>query len=105
MTRSEFEELQVRAASSGTSLKKFLRNEGIAYSTYNYWNKKIKAEARSFPLAPISIRSESGVYRGDRAMTGIDLPGVTLAFPNGLKAHFGIGSEAVLIEVLTQSIP
>lgn len=37
-------------------------------------------------------------------MAGVELPGVTLAFPNGVKAHFGRGSEAVLMEVLSQSM-
>lgn len=41
MTKSEFQELQARAASSGTTLKDFIRAEGVAYSTYNYWYKKI----------------------------------------------------------------
>lgn len=58
MTESEFQELQVRAACSGTTLKEFLTLEGVKYSTYNYWSKKIKAEEASQPIAPISIRKE-----------------------------------------------
>ncbi len=102
MTKSEFQELQLRAASCGTTLKEFLRAEGVAYSTYNYWCKKTKSEAETLPIAPISIRSDS--YTTSMAMTGVDLPGVTLAFPNGVKAHFGRGSEQVLMEVLTKSM-
>lgn len=104
MTKSEFQELQVRAASSGTTLKEFLRAEGVAYSTYNYWCKKSKAEAEPMPIAPISIRAESHMSSASVSMAGVDLPGVTLAFPNGVKAHFGRGSEQVLMEVLSKSM-
>ena len=37
-------------------------------------------------------------------LSGVGVPGVTLAFPNGLKAHFGRGSEMVLMEVLNRSL-
>lgn len=104
MTKSEFQKLQLRAATCGSTLKAFLRSEGVAYSTYNYWRKKIKSETECLPIAPISIRHESGDAAHPIAMTGIDLPGVTVAFPNGVKAHFGRGSEGILLEVLSQSM-
>ena len=104
MTKSEFQELQFRAASCGTTLKEFLRSEGVAYSTYNYWSKKIKAEADPMPMAPISIRKRPAAMEAAVSMAGVEMPGVTLAFPNGVKAHFGRGSEAVLMEVLSQSM-
>lgn len=104
MTKSEFEELQVRAASCGTTLKEFLHVEGVAYSTYNYWNKKLKMEANPMPIAPISIHKPTVALAESGSMAGVELPGVTLAFPNGVRAHFGRGSEAVLMEVLTQSM-
>lgn len=81
MTKSEFQNLQSRAASSGATLKVFLRSEGVAYSTYNYWSKKLKAEAESLPIAPISIRHQEHKTDKENAMTGVELPGVTLAFP------------------------
>ena len=91
MTKSEFQDLQQRAASSGTTLKEFLRGEGVAYSTYHYWCKKVKAEAETLPIAPISIRHRERMTTGEYAdsMSAVDLPGVTLAFPNGVRAHFG----------------
>lgn len=104
MTKSEFQELQVRAASCGTTLKEFLRCEGVAYSTYNYWCKKLKAEAEPMPVAPISISKPSESVPETVSMSGVELPGVTLAFPNGVRAHFGRGSEGVLMEVLSQSM-
>lgn len=104
MTKSEFQDLQVRALSSGLPLTKFLSSEGVAYSTYNYWCKKLKAESEPMPIAPISIRKEHYPASQGVSMPEVELPGVTLAFPNGVKAHFGRGSEAVLLEVLTQSM-
>lgn len=54
------------------------------------------------PIAPISIRKSSGATPEAESMPGVELPGVALAFPNGVRAHFGRGSEAVLMEVLSQ---
>lgn len=104
MTRSEFQELQSRAITCGTTLKAFLLAEGIAYSTYNYWSKKIKAEAATLPAAPITIRRESCAGPEPLPVSGAELPGVTLAFPNGVRAHFGCGSERILMDVLNQSM-
>ena len=55
-------------------------------------------------MAPISIRSESRPVADDPSLSGVGVPGVILAFPNGVRAHFGRGSESVLMEVLTQSM-
>ena len=77
MTREEFEALRNRVKASGETLKTALKAEGIAYSTYNYWCKKLEAERQKHPIAP---------------------------FPNGLKAHFGQGSETLLMEVLNRSL-
>ena len=40
----------------------------------------------------------------DPFLSAVGIPGVTLAFPNGVRAHFGRGSESVLMEDLTQSM-
>lgn len=64
----------------------------------------MKTEAESLPMAPISIRHHERLTDKGNEMSGVELPGVTLAFPNGVKAHFGRGSESVLMEVLSQSM-
>ena len=92
MTRIEFEELQQEHASSGMSLKSFLKKIGVAYTTYHYWSKKVKSERESMPIAPIVLKSAEP----EKALPSLDagsLPGVMLAFPNGVRAHFGQGSE------------
>ena len=103
MTREEFEALRNRVKTSGGTLKSFLKAEGIAYSTYNYWRKKLEAEKREHPIAPITIRERQRDI-AENILPGVGLPGVTVAFPNGLKAHFGQGSEGVLMEVLNRSL-
>ena len=54
-------------------------------------------------MAPITLR-DGGRYGSANILSVIGLPGVTLAFPNGLKAHFGEGSEMILMEVLNRSL-
>ena len=104
MTKSELQDLQRRAVSSGTTLKSFLQSEGVAYSTYNYWCWKMKTESEVLPIAPISIRSDSSGIPDTADMPDVDVPGVLVAFPNGVRAYFGRGSERVLMEVLSRSI-
>lgn len=107
MNKMEFEELQRKFNTSEMTLKLFLKGEGVSYSTYNYWRNKINAEdkATSMPMAPIALQSTQNGAASPSSLNGIvDLPGVTLAFPNGVRAHFGSGSECVLMEVLTKSM-
>lgn len=105
MTKIEFEGLQHKFQSSGKTLKAFLKGEGIAYSTYNYWSKKLRDESVSLPIAPIELHEHRDSHQsGDISLGSVELPGVILAFPNGLRAHFGRGSEGMLMEVLTKSM-
>ena len=103
MTREEFIELQSDQQKSGLSLKSYLQQIGTCYSTYNYWRKKYCcAEDQSHELAPISFRpsspSSGSVFTGDVPS------GATLLFPNGLRAHFGAGSEDLLRELFDKSL-
>lgn len=105
MTKLDFKELQHKFQTSGKTLKAFLREEGIAYSTYNYWRQKLRDEAVTLPIAPISLHESQNTCATEEMPTlGIELPGVTLAFPNGVRAHFGRGSEGILMKVLTKSM-
>ena len=103
MTREEFLELQSAHQSSGLSLKLYLQQIGVGYSTYNYWRKKyLSPSEASHALAPISFRSSSS---SPSSFAG-DVPsGATLLFPNGLRAHFGCGTEDVLMALLNKSLP
>lgn len=104
MTREEFETIRLDWSASGKPLKTYLKEKVIPYTTYHYWQRKLKAEAEYLPIAPISIRHEYRENAENVPMAGVELPGVTVAFPNGVRAHFGSGSERMLLEVLTQSM-
>ena len=104
MNKEEFVLLQQQYQQSGKSLKEFLKDAGICYSKYNYWNKKCKSDDTPHELAPIMFTESKGHLPPVPSFTG-ELPsGATLLFPNGLKAHFGTGTEGLLMEVLTQSL-
>ena len=99
MNKSEFEELELQVQQSGLPLKLYLQQVGVSYSTYHYWRKKCAAEKDSLKqeLAPISFKQPTS-----ELTLGEQVPqGVALLFPNGLRAHFGSGSEKLLMELLT----
>ncbi len=100
MNRSEFEELELQVQQSDLPLKLYLQQ--VSYSTYHYWRKKCAAEKNSLKqeLAPISFKQPTAeLTLGEQVAQG-----VALLFPNGLRAHFGSGSEKLLMELLTHSL-
>ena len=109
MTKEDFEVLQLNLQQSGKSVKDYLHDAGVNYSTYNYWRKKLlvkenpKAElVKENPkaeLAPISITKHA-----DPVFSSSVPSGATLLFPNGLRAHFGSGTEDVLRDFLDKSL-
>lgn len=104
MTKEEFAALQLRHQESGKTLKEYLKEIGTGYSTYNYWRKKFLAEDEPHELAPVSFR-ESSHHQASTSAFSADLPpGATLLFPNGLRAHFGSGSESILMDLLEKSL-
>ena len=104
MTKEEFAALQLSHRESGKTLNEFLKDLGVGYSTDNYWRKKFLTEEGAHELAPISFR-ESSHHQSSSAVFSRDLPsGATLLFPNGLRAHFGTGTESMLMELLEKSL-
>ena len=104
MTKEEFAALQLSHRESGKTLKEFLKDLGVGHSTYNYWRKKFLTEEEPHELAPISFR-ESSHHQSSSAVFSGDIPsGATLLFPNGLRAHFGTGTESMLMELLEKSL-
>ena len=102
MTKEEFLQLQSDHQASGLSLKLYLKQTGTSYSTYNYWRKKYCSPEKPMrDLAPISLRRSEP---SSNTFTG-DVPsGATLLFPNGLRAHFGSGTEYLLRDLLDKSL-
>ena len=92
-------ELQVQQ--SGLPLKSYLQQTGVSYSTYHYWRRKCSVDRNSIEqeLAPISLKQSVM----ESSPEGQVPHGVAVLFPNGLRAHFGSGSEEILMELFTQS--
>lgn len=102
MNRLEFEEIELQMQQSGLPLKSYLQQIGVSYSTYHYWCKKCSVDKDSLKqeVSPISFKQPATeLTLGEQAPQG-----VALLFPNGLRAHFGSGSEKLLMELLTQSL-
>ena len=96
MTKEEFEVLHLDLQQSGKSVKDYLRDAGVNYSTYNYWRKKLMVKDDSKPgLAPISFTQHADPFFSSSVPSG-----ATLLFPNGLCAHFGSGTEEVLRDLV-----
>ena len=104
MTKDEFTSLQLQYQQSGKSLKAFLKDSGICYSNYHYWNKKYESADTSQELAPIMFM-DTRLNEPVSSVSSNDVPsGTTLLFPNDLRAHFGRGAENILVEILMKSL-
>ena len=100
MTKEDFEVLQLNLRQSGKSVKDYLHEAGVNYSTYNYWRKKLSVKDNPKPeLAPISFTRHADPVFSSSVPTG-----ETLLFTNGLCAHFGSGTEDVLRDLLDKSL-
>ena len=102
MNRLEFEELELQVQQSGLPLKSYLQQIGVSYSTYHYWRRKCSVDRNSIKqeLVPISLKQSVM----ESFPEGQVPHGVSVLFPNGLRAHFGNGSEEILMELFTQSL-
>ena len=97
MNRLEFEELELQLQESGLPLKSYLQQIGVSYSTYHYWRKKCSVDKNSVTqeLAPICFKQAATESSLEEQIPH----GVALLFPNGLRVHFGNGSEEILMEL------
>lgn len=102
MNRQEFEKLELQVQQSNLPLKSYLQQIGVSYSTYRYWRRKCSVDRHSIKqeLAPISFKQAVTETPPEEQVPH----GVAVLFPNGLGAHFGNGSEEILMELFTQSL-
>lgn len=100
MTKEQFTSLQELHRLSGLSLLKFLQREHVSYSTYNYWKRKSSSapvhetSAPQSVLVPISLKSPIA--------SSSSVSGMTLLFPNGIRAHLDAGMEEVASRLINQ---
>ena len=104
MTKEEFEILKCEQKESGKSIKAYLSGRGICFTSYYYWKKKFEQANPEVSLVPVEIHNDTDSHFLSIDTSGNEPVGVSVAFPNGLKAHFGRGSEGVLMEVLRKSL-
>mgnify|MGYP000497199567 CR=1 FL=1 len=102
MNRLEFEELELQVQQSGLPLKSYLQQIGVSYSTYHTGveNVRLTGTVLKQELAPISFKQSVMESSPEEQVPH----GVSVLFPNGLRAHFGNGSEEILMELFTQSL-
>ena len=98
MTKDEFLELQVKQRESGVSLMKYLREVGLSYSTYTYWNRKfrtLKSDALETPFAQVTLQRSTAV--AFPSCSGH----ITLQFPNGVHVRLDSGMEESALRLIT----
>ena len=92
MTKEEFEVLQLDLQQSGKSVKDYLHDSGINYSTYNYWRKKFLVKEDPKPeLAPISFTQHADPVFSSAVPSGATLFSPTVFVPTLVavrKAYF-----------------
>ncbi len=93
---SKFTRLIERYKESGLSIRSFCSNEGIAPSTFYYWQKKIRNEAGGKHFIPLVVKSPKVAFnqltqrepvhrQGDDILFEITYPnGITLRIKNDL---------------------
>lgn len=105
MTTEELEELQQDLQQSGLSTRNyFQQHTGVTLSSYYYWRRKLRSNTDiPYGLAPVSLLSKPSAHSSSGARTAHG--GVTLLFPNGLRAHFECDAESALKELFDKSLP
>jgi transposase-like protein len=89
LNSSKFVKLQERQKESGLSVRSFCSNEGIAPSSFYYWQKKIRNEANGKRFIPLVVKSpetsvnpfmHSELSQGQR----VDDTLLEITYPNGI---------------------
>jgi len=75
-----------RQKESGLSVRSFCSNEGIASSTFYYWQKKLRKEGPDGRFIPLLVRapgSSACPVSGQRPASGMDNTPLEITYPNG----------------------
>lgn len=98
MTKSDFLQLQELQRNSGLTLMRYLRENGLSYSTYNYWKRKFlcqESEEYEVPFARVCLRPSTEVALASLAGH------ITLRFPNGVHVCLDAGMEESASRLIT----
>jgi len=75
-----------RQKESGLSVKRFCSNEGIAPSTYYYWQKKLRGDVSGRNFIPLLVRmpgSSACPVAGQQSAPGIENTPLEITYRNG----------------------
>lgn len=86
LNHSKFTELLERQKGSGLSVRGFCSNEGIAPSTFYYWQKKLRVGSSGHRFIPLVVQTQSLAVHSlpeQSSGSGIDSAPVEISYPNG----------------------
>jgi len=95
MTKDDFLHLQELQRNSGLPLMKYLRENSLSYSTYNYWKRKFLDQDSEVPFAQVCLRPSTEVVLPSLAGH------ITLCFPNGVHVCLDAGMEESASRLIT----
>ena len=75
-----------RQKESGLSIKSFCSNEGIAPSSFYYWQRKLRKEDSGGRFIPLLVRAPGSVAcpaSGEKPAPGMDQTPLEITYPNG----------------------
>ena len=75
-----------RQKESGLSVKSFCSNEGIAPSSFYYWQRKLRKEDNGGRFIPLLVRAPGSVScqaSGQMPAPGMDHTPLEITYPNG----------------------
>jgi transposase-like protein len=85
---SKFARLIERHKESGLSIRSFCSNEGIAPSTFYYWQKKIRNEADEKRFIPLVVKSTGATFNPVTQREPVQRQGndifLEITYPNGI---------------------
>ena len=86
LKRSKVSDLLERQKGSGLSVRGFCSNEGIATSTFYYWQKKVRKEAAGGRFIPLHVRTPGSSLHPASCqppVPGMENTPLEITYPNG----------------------
>jgi hypothetical protein len=88
-TIAKFARLIERQKESGLSVRSFCSNEGIAPSTFYYWQKKIRKQLGGERFIPLVVKSQAATFNPISPREPVQRQGgdifLEITYPNGIS--------------------
>jgi hypothetical protein len=101
LSETKFLSLYQRQQESGLSVREFCANEGIAYSTFYYWYKKIKPKRGNQEFIPLVVKPSQSVPSPiqESRNSGEDIF-LEVEYPNGTRLRIKQDLDLVHLRTL-----